>query len=382
MEPVWCFMRPPRTIQMLVKLKGMGQLSVITLVLCIVNVSLSKPYANDYPYQKYGYNHESSAGDNDEARYIKSKLYDEGGRLKANSDTGLTYHLDSNTNKHNLHQLKRGSSTDNLKHEQGENFETDKSHKRKHVKSGFQNSYHKDENGSRSSYYEDSDDTGGKTVYDKKHGTRGDQQDSEYNEGLKNGVSRDKYDDRRTGFKNRDLADRQQSYIEDQGKQHGYNDIYKHGVDDRFQIIRRPYSDYRRLPLRDIDDGYDRYNAKDHWGYNNRLPPPPPLNDHLREPITSPSRDFANRDYPIRDSPIRDLPIRDLPARDFPNRDFQTRRRITIFEDPRDELIDPKVDRLHDNGNFMTRSEVTRRFDYGPSLDRDRTPMRLRYRGL
>jgi hypothetical protein len=66
-----------------------------------------------------------------------------------------------------------------------------------------------------------------------------------------------------------------------------------------------------------------------------------------------------------------------------PNRDFQTRRKITIFEDPRDEFVDPKVDRFHDNGNYMARSEVTRRFDYGPMNERDdRSQMRLRYRGL
>lgn len=190
----------------------------VILVLCIVRNSLSLPYANDYPYQKYAFNHENSQADTDGTRYMKNKLRDEGGRLKANLDSGLTYHLDSNKNDHNLHQIKSGGSTDNLTHVQGEDFETDKSHKRKHIKSGFQNSYHKDENGSRSSYYEDSDDTGGKTVYDKRHGTRGDQADTQFQEGLKNGVTRDKYDDRKTGFNNRDTADRQQSYIEDQGE--------------------------------------------------------------------------------------------------------------------------------------------------------------------
>lgn len=63
-----------------------------------------------------------------------------------------------------------------------------------------------------------------------------------------------------------------------------------------------------------------------------------------------------------------------------PNRDFQTRRKITIFEDPRDEYVDPKVDRFRDNGNYMARSEITRRFDYGPA--NDRSSMRMRYRGL
>jgi hypothetical protein len=192
---------------------------VIVIVLCVVRNSLSQPpYANDYPYQKYGFNREASQTDTDGTRYMKNNLRDQGGHKKANTDRGLTYHLDSNQNNHDLNQVKRGETTDNLTHVQGEDFETDKSHKRKHIKSGFQNSYHKDENGSKSSYYEDSDDTGGKVVYDKKHGTRGDQQDSQFSEGLKNGVSRDKYDDRRTGFDNRDLVDRHQSYVDDQGE--------------------------------------------------------------------------------------------------------------------------------------------------------------------
>lgn len=87
---------------------------------------------------------------------MKKNLRDRDDRLKHNLDTGLAYNLDSDKNEHDLKQIKRGGSTDNLTHVQGENFETDKSHKRKHIKSGFQNSYHKDENGSRSSFYEDS----------------------------------------------------------------------------------------------------------------------------------------------------------------------------------------------------------------------------------
>lgn len=193
---------------------------VVFLVLCIVKNAFSQPYANDYPHQKYGFNHESSQADNDESRYTKNKLRDQGGRLKANTDTGLTYNLDSNTSKHDLQQTKRGGTTDNLTHVQGEDYETDRNHKRKHIKSGFTNSYHKDENGSRSSFYEDSDDKGGKTVYDKKHGTRGDNQDSQYTEGLRNGVSRDKYDDRKTGFDNHDHQDHHRAYIEDQGEVH------------------------------------------------------------------------------------------------------------------------------------------------------------------
>lgn len=46
----------------------------------------------------------------------------------------------------------------------------------------------------------------------------GDQQDVQFQEGTRNGVNRDKYDDRRVGFNNRDLRDMTQFYVEDQGK--------------------------------------------------------------------------------------------------------------------------------------------------------------------
>ena len=55
-------------------------------------------------------------------------------------------------------------------------------------------------------------------------------------------------------------------YLE--GKQHGYVDNFKGGIDNQFEIVRRPYSDhYRHSPpsrLRDMDD-YDRYNPSNHW---------------------------------------------------------------------------------------------------------------------
>lgn len=66
-------------------------------------------------------------------------------------------------------------------------------------------------------------------------------------------------------------------FITCKGKQHGYNDNYKAGLDDRFEIVRRPYSDYNqqdlhhlppRLPPRNLDDDYDRndrYNPNTHW---------------------------------------------------------------------------------------------------------------------
>lgn len=127
------------------------------LTLCVLlKLSSSQPYANDFPYMKYGFKSEGMHSDTDGNRYLKNNLRDRDDRLKSSNDKALSYNLDSDQNEHNINQLKRGGSTDNLTHLQGENFENDKTHKRKHVKSGFVNSYHKDENGSRSSFYEDS----------------------------------------------------------------------------------------------------------------------------------------------------------------------------------------------------------------------------------
>jgi hypothetical protein len=58
-----------------------------------------------------------------------------------------------------------------------------------------------------------------------------------------------------------------------QGKQHGYVDNYKAGLDDRFEIVRRPYSDlhgHQRFPQRHFDDDYDRRGLSDRRGFNDR----------------------------------------------------------------------------------------------------------------
>ena len=58
------------------------------------------------------------------------------------------------------------------------------------------------------------------------------------------------------------------------GKQHGYVDNQKNGLDERFELVRRPYSDYRdqyqppmRQPFRHRDDqqDFDRYDQSNHW---------------------------------------------------------------------------------------------------------------------
>lgn len=228
-----------------------------------LSAALSSPYANDYPYQKYGFNREDARSDTEGSRIFKNKQHDLDGRLKSNVDSGSSYHLDAAQNQQNVQHNKKGGSHDNLTHIQGENFENDRTHKRKHIKSGFQNSYHKDENGSRSSYYEDSDDTGGNTRYDKRHGTRGDQQDTQFIEGVRNGYNRDKHDDRRTGFDNRDHADRLYQNQENQGRRQEFNDNRNHAIEDQFELVRRPYSDLPRSNR--IFDDFQRMGGQQHW---------------------------------------------------------------------------------------------------------------------
>ncbi len=111
-----------------------GKYKIFVTFLCVISFAKTQPYANDYPYQKYGFNVEGSRSDSDGTRFLKNNLRDRDDRLKHNLDTALTYNLDSNKNEQNLNQIKKGGSTDNLTHVQGENFETDKSHKRKHIK--------------------------------------------------------------------------------------------------------------------------------------------------------------------------------------------------------------------------------------------------------
>jgi hypothetical protein len=196
------------------------------LVLFLVDFVVGQgPYANDFPYGKYGFESgfttagsqvDSNAGQ-DISGFLKNRMRVGDGNLKAIADQGRSFDLQNAQNGHELAQSKKGATVDNLTHVQGEDFETDKSHKRKHVKSGFQNSYHKEENGSKSSWYEDSDDKGGKVIYDKRHGTRGDQHDAVYREGARAGLVKDKYDDRAANFDNRDMYDRQQDFAQDHG---------------------------------------------------------------------------------------------------------------------------------------------------------------------
>uniref|UniRef100_A0A182W4A5 Uncharacterized protein n=1 Tax=Anopheles minimus TaxID=112268 RepID=A0A182W4A5_9DIPT len=192
--------------------------------LCLVMVlgleAGAYPYADDFPYQVHGRpvsvssgsgsagvkklhagtaKGASGEGGSDARDHRKEHAYDEAGSIGSASDAVRYHQLDNQLDGHRVLDASKGSTVDKVKHLAGENFEADKSHNRKHIKSGFSNSYHKDESGSKSSYYEDSDDHGGKQVYDNRHNLRNDYADKLYSQDRRNDYLRDHYDDRASG---------------------------------------------------------------------------------------------------------------------------------------------------------------------------------------
>ncbi|GAB0096302.1 uncharacterized protein DMENIID0001_117930 [Sergentomyia squamirostris] len=272
------------------------------------------PYANDYPYVSYGYEN-NAQGATDASGYVQNALSDKGNNIKAAQDISKFHNLENISNGHTLKHDKQGTSSDSLRHTTGEDFETDKKHNRQHVKSGFHNTYHKDESGSNSSYYEDSDDRGGKLVYDKRHGTKGDAHDSQYQEGLMDGSVRDKYDDRYGGYDNRGSRDRHHLLAEDQGNRLGHRDGYVRGQAERYEMV---------------DDGYSRrpyrIGIKENYGIYR------PIDD--RRPLYDDYGSAGGQAY----APLPPLRSHHLTAGQQPREDgfFARHHRITIYEDPRD----------------------------------------------
>lgn len=200
-------------------------LSVYLVVfLKVINLAVGSYYANNYPYigveeLNVGSRLSSdSHGAADNNAYLQKKSHDHGNDVQA-SQHGVNFYDKDNISKgHDLTHIKNGASVDDHKHVVGQNLETDKSHNRKHIKSGFHNTYNKDESGSNSSFYEDSDDRGGKLVYDKSHGVTGDAHDQKYHEGVRDGQLRDRLDDRHGGYNSAGKQDRQHYLEQDQGK--------------------------------------------------------------------------------------------------------------------------------------------------------------------
>ncbi|XP_049548289.1 uncharacterized protein LOC125959504 [Anopheles darlingi] len=229
------------------------------------------PYADDFPYHAYrpptsgpsaeqkmllrisdstssikGSGIESASNTRDNR---KDEAFGEAGSINSAKDAVRFHQLDNYLDGHRLLDASKGSAVDKMKHLSGENFETDKSHNRKYIKSGFSNTYHKDENGSKSSYYEDSDDRGGKQVYDNRHNFRNDHLDKLYNQEHRKDYLRDNYDNKRAESDFQGTHNIHRAAALNRGNTYGYRDGYMQGDhNDQRRGTTRSYGTYDYYP--------------------------------------------------------------------------------------------------------------------------------------
>ncbi|XP_055587098.1 uncharacterized protein LOC129739642 [Uranotaenia lowii] len=236
------------------------------------------PYADSYPYSATALvteskllkgisNKASIEGAKDVRDFAHDHVNDQGGRINSAADAVRYHALDNQINGHRIADSSKGGSVDKIKHLAGEKFETDKSHNRKQIKSGFSNSYHKDESGSKSSFYEDSDDHGGKQIFDNRQNLRDNYNDHLYNKELRNDHLKDRYDDRYGGADLRGVRDFHHQTAADRGNLRDYRDGFR---DDRDHNLRTyghemypaPYGHHLHqhplAPVRHYDDLYHR----------------------------------------------------------------------------------------------------------------------------
>uniref|UniRef100_A0A182IVI1 Uncharacterized protein n=1 Tax=Anopheles atroparvus TaxID=41427 RepID=A0A182IVI1_ANOAO len=286
------------------------RVSRLALVLLVVLVggAAAYPYADDFPYHLHpaqggkkvllGSSSAKGAsgggeGLHDARDHSKDRAFEEAGGINSASDAVRYHQLDNQLNGHRVVDANKGSTVDKVKHLAGENFEADKSHNRKHIKSGFSNSYHKDESGSKSSYYEDSDDRGGKQVYDNRHNLRNDYADKLYSQDRRSDLLRDHYDDRAGGTDLLGAHNYQRASALDRGNTHGHRDGYAHSDHSDQHYDTRAY------------DGYDYYR-----------PPPPYSADpyHRRSAYYEPRPAFATAPITIYEDPREYAPYAPYPA--------------------------------------------------------------------
>lgn len=158
----------------------------------VMTMGLSNYYASNYPYDysdSSAYSQQSQNGikvnANEDTKAMTKNHYHNNSQFLSNGEEFLdNLSKDMGHRGHNLQQANVDVQHKNDHRIHGENLETDKSHNRNFLKTGFHHVYNKDESGSNSSYYEDSDDRGENVVYDKQHGSMGDLHDRKYQSGL------------------------------------------------------------------------------------------------------------------------------------------------------------------------------------------------------
>ncbi|XP_039439171.1 uncharacterized protein LOC120420248 [Culex pipiens pallens] len=315
----------------------------VIVVGILAEVIVAYPYANGYPYSSSpvlaavvgtkvtvgGSAAKGVTGGVKDLRdFHRDHVFEGGDKINSAADAVRYHALDNVVNGHRVADSSKGGSVDKVKHLAGENFEADKSHNRKQIKSGFSNSYHKDENGSKSSYYEDSDDRGGKQVYDNRHNLRNNYNDHLYNKELRNDQLRDRYDDRFGGVDLRGRGDLHHQAATDRGNLHDYRDGF-HADRDYDQ---RSYHHEEQLPplvpVRNYDELFQRKSFYE---------PRPMFATAPRAPITvyEDPREYAYRDeyHYSRPRPEGRVVAEDGFMRRF-DQDFGDRTRIIFRPSP------------------------------------------------
>ncbi|GJQ65098.1 hypothetical protein Trydic_g7245 [Trypoxylus dichotomus] len=168
------------------------------------------------------------------------------------------HHLQENNYNHENFQKQGGGVVENVGKQAG--------HKKGHHKSGFKNTYHKEESGSKSNYYDDSDDQGGEYFLNSKQGAYSDDNSSINRGSYLDGTKYVKDDSRRGVYNNEALHHKdlgsQQNY--DQQKYHNDRANQGHANEgNRFGESGRYVSERYHRPHQNIHEGY--YYPEDHY---------------------------------------------------------------------------------------------------------------------
>ncbi|XP_028136972.1 probable serine/threonine-protein kinase clkA [Diabrotica virgifera virgifera] len=245
----------------------------------IQSLKQADQYANNHNYgvsSNQGIaNFEADAGFNkaDEKKLVNNISNARYGEQNSNKND----HLDANNFNTGTFYQKDGVDQNN--------FEDKKLHQKGHHKNGFHNSYHKDEVGSNSSFYDDGSDEGGHHILKNNKGTYGNAMEDN-----KQGNHLD------------------HTYRANEGVNQGQFDnahIYDGNVMNNRNYNRQQHLDDRRL----ADQRAGSFNSGEH--YNEHRYADPPYDTGYNNYGRYNNYDTFNRDYP--------------------------KRRITIFEDPRYE---------------------------------------------
>ncbi|XP_060531669.1 GATA zinc finger domain-containing protein 14-like [Cylas formicarius] len=229
-------------------------------------------------------NYEGEEGFNkdDETKSVSAQDAGRYGEQAANNKA----HLDSKDfNEENFRQNGGSHNTD---------FGTKVAHKKGHHKSGFQNSYHKDESGSNSSYFDDGSDEGDEVVRKTSQGAYGDAGRQHQNGGHLDSAQFNQDQARQGNYNN---AGR---YDKDYGNRRNYN--RNNNYYNQEDLDRRNLDNYYQGGRRYAEENYEQ---RPHY-YPQHPIPVPHYQEHYRPlPVPSPKHITIYEDPRYVESDLR-----------------------------------------------------------------------------